>query len=119
MAFTEEENCSSASGRRLIIGYCSQSSAIPQQNVAYLVVKEFGDVREEFEAKVHLDGLGVDIRSYAAACVPAHLTGLRPEAHLHATNMHTSTFFTPDIVHFNSLLSALFNMPYSANYSSL
>lgn len=52
------------------------------QNHYYLVVEEFGDVREELEAEVQLYGFRQDTRRHAAASVPAHLTGLGPQSHL-------------------------------------
>lgn len=52
------------------------------QNPYYLVVEEFGDVREELEAEVQLYGLTQDTRRHATASVPAHLTGLCPQSHL-------------------------------------
>lgn len=52
------------------------------QNHYYLVVEEFGDVREELKAEVQLYGFRQDTRRHAAASVPAHLTGLRPQSHL-------------------------------------
>lgn len=65
--------------------------SIPQVVVAiYLIVEEFGDVWEEFKTEVQFYFLWQGVRCHAAACVPAHLTGLCPQTHLQAHRKYGS-----------------------------
>lgn len=53
--------------------------------VTHLVIEELGDMREELEAEVQFNGFVQNLRSYAAASIPAHLTSLGPQTHLTTT----------------------------------